>query len=73
MAQISIPNGKVVYVSTYEYLFVLKDEDVSDFYQQLMAEDAGVPAPDDPFSFRKSSTKIDYEEDLEIDEQGEQE
>ena len=68
MPQISLPTGKVVYLSTYEYYFLLKEQDVDEFYQQLIADDAGIPAPEDPFSSRRMSTKIDYEEEVEIDE-----
>ena len=73
MAQISLPTGKVVHVSTYEYLFILEEKDVDDFFQQLIAEDAGIPAPDNPFSSRRMNTGIDYEEDIEIEEEDDQE
>lgn len=62
-----------MYTSDYEYYFVLQEKDVHDYYQQLVAEDAGIPAPDDPFSFKRHETRVNYEEDLDIEERGEQE
>ena len=33
MPNISLPNGKVIYVSTYEYYFQLDEKDVDEFFQ----------------------------------------
>lgn len=69
MPNISLPTGNVIYISTYEYFFVLKDEDMDEFYQQLIAENAGVPAPDNPFSNKASKGNLEEVEELpEIEE-----
>lgn len=41
MMNISLPNGKVISVSYYEWLFLLDEKDVAEFYQTCMAEDLG--------------------------------
>lgn len=66
MPQISLPNGNVIYVSTYEFYFILKDEDMKEFYQYALAENLGIPSPEDPFSDKtfKSSIKEEDEPNL---------
>lgn len=68
MPNLSLPTGNVIYVSTYEYYFLLEEKDVDEFYQQLIADNAGIPAPDDPFSNRAYAGKLEIEETLEIEE-----
>lgn len=65
MPNISLPNGKVIYVSTYEYYFQLDEKDVDEFFQSCMADDLGSFA-DDPFSQRISLGKLEVEESEEF-------
>lgn len=58
MPFISLPTGKVIYISTFEYLFVLQDEDMYEFFQNAIADDAGVPEPDNPFNLSAHQGKI---------------
>lgn len=68
MPTISIPTGNVIYVSCYEYYFLLDEKDVDEFFQQLIADNAGTPSPEDPFSNRAYSGKLEIEETPEIEE-----
>ena len=68
MPNISLPNGKVIYVSTYDYLFQLEEKDVDEFFQSCMADDLG-HFVDDPFSQRVSPGKLEVEELPEIQEE----
>jgi hypothetical protein len=67
---ISLPTGNIVYVSVIDYLFLLPEDKVDEFYQSLIAENAGIPAPDNPFSQRAYQfVEIDVDEiDEELDE-----
>jgi len=49
MPNISLPTGKVIYVSTYEYFFKLQEEDVDEFFQSAIADDLGIQV-EYPFS-----------------------
>ena len=63
---IQLPTGKTLSVSLYDYLFVLKEEDVDLFYQSCIADDLGEQI-NNPFSNRASTGKIqveDNEEDI---------
>lgn len=67
MPNISLPTGKVVYISTYEWLFQLEEDKVDEFYQSAVADDLGVFLQD-PFSHRHVQGKLEIdEEDPEID------
>lgn len=68
MPNISLPTGNVIYLTVYEWLFVLQEEQVDEFYQQLIAENAGIPAPEDPFSNRAHIGKLEVEDIPDIDE-----
>ncbi len=59
--------GKTLYISTYEYLFVLKDEDMKEFYQSCIADDLGVSI-ENPFSSRANSAKLEVEDFPEVEE-----
>lgn len=58
---IQLPTGKTITVSTYEYLFLLKDEDMEEFYQQCMADNLGVYV-ENPFSNKISKGRIEMED-----------
>ncbi len=60
---ISLPTGKVISISVYEYLFVLKDEDMHDFYQEQIAADEGLYI-ENPFSNSTSKTIEIIEEEI---------
>jgi hypothetical protein len=68
MPNISLPTGNVIYISVYEYFFLLKEEDVDEFYQQLIADNAGVPAPEDPFSNCSAKGRLEIEDVPDIEE-----
>lgn len=68
MPNISLPTGNVIYISVYEYYFMLEEKDVDEFYQQLIADNAGIPAPDDPFSNRSYAGRLEIDEIPEIEE-----
>lgn len=60
---INLPNGNTIYVSDYEWLFILKDEDIDLFYQQCMADNLGTYI-DNPFSNKASYGKIEIDDDI---------
>lgn len=62
--QLSLPTGKTVFISSYEWLFKLKEEDVDEFYQSCIADDLGIEI-ENPFSNRISFGKLEVEEFLE--------
>lgn len=53
-------------MSVYEYFFLLKDEDVHEFYQSCMADDLGLEI-ENPFSNKSSMGKLDIEEFPELE------
>lgn len=61
---ISLPNGKNLIISTYEFLFVLKESDVDSFYETCMADDMGVEI-DNPFYSTEKPTGFIYREEIE--------
>lgn len=67
MPNISLPTGKVIYVTTFDWLFVLDEKDVPDFYQSCIADDLG-KFINDPFSQRMSKGKLEVEDAPEIEE-----
>ena len=62
MANISLPTGKVMYMSIYQYLFLLEDDDMDIFYQSCIADDLGTYI-ENPFSQRKPSRELDIDDD----------
>jgi hypothetical protein len=58
MPNISLPTGKVIYVPSYDYYFMLEDTDIHEFYQSCIADDLG-RFIDDPFSQKVSPGKIE--------------
>lgn len=67
MPNISLPTGKVIYVSTYEYYFQLEDKDIHEFFQNCMADDLG-SFIDDPFSQKMNPGRLEVEEVPEVEE-----
>lgn len=67
MPNISLPSGKVIYLSVYEWLFQLDDKNVDEFYQSCMADDLGTYV-DDPFSQRSYQGKLEVEDIPDINE-----
>jgi hypothetical protein len=61
MPNISLPTGKVIYLSTYEWLFKLEEKDVDEFYQNSIADDLGVFI-ENPFSATCPQGKIEVED-----------
>lgn len=59
---IQLPTGKTIYVSTYEFFFVLKEEDVNEFYQNCVADDLGTYV-EHPFSESLMKGKLEIDED----------
>lgn len=59
---IQLPTGNTITISTYEYLFVLKEEDVELFYQSCIADNLGVYI-DHPFSNRAFTSRLVQESD----------
>jgi len=58
---ISLPTGKVISVSYYQWLFILKEDEVNDFYQDCIADDLGTQI-ENPFN-NNHAEKLDIEED----------
>lgn len=67
MPNISLPTGKVIYLSVYEYYFQLDEKDVDHFFQSCIADDLGTFV-EDPFSGRTSHGKLEVEESPDIEE-----
>lgn len=67
MPNINLPTGNTIYVSTYEYYFLLPEEEVDEFYQSCIADNLGVYI-DDPFSNKVAQGKLEVEDTLEIEE-----
>ena len=59
---INLPTGNTITVSVYEWLFILREEDMHEFYQSCIADDLGVYI-DNPFSFKTDrEIEVDTEE-----------
>lgn len=62
---IQLPTGKTINVSTYEYLFVLTDSDMDNFYQMCIAANVGEYI-ENPFHNSADFGKIEVEEEEDI-------
>lgn len=71
MPNISLPTGKVIYISTYEWLFQLEEKNVDEFFQNCIADDLG-SFIEDPFSQRVPMGKLEVEEVQNIPEETEE-
>jgi len=58
---IQLQTGKTISVSCYEWLFMLKEEDVEEFYQSCVADDLGIDI-ENPFSNKIVYGKLEVEE-----------
>lgn len=67
MAIISLPTGKVMHISTYEWLFKLEEKDVDLFFQSCIADDLGI-YEENPFAQRAGIGKLEIEDEPEIEE-----
>lgn len=56
---IQLVTGKTVSISVYEYLFVLRDDDMDMFYQSCIADDLGIEI-NNPFSNKASMGSLDW-------------
>lgn len=63
--QIQLVTGKTISVSCYEWLFLLKEEDVDDFYQSCIADDLGIDI-ENPFSNKIAHGKLEVQEIPEV-------
>lgn len=63
MPLIQLPTGKTIYVSVYEYYFLLSEDDVDDFFQTCIADDVG-DYMENPFSNRIERGKIEVEDEI---------
>lgn len=61
MPNISLPTGKVIYLSVYEWLFQLEEKDIDAFYQSCIADDLGT-YEDNPFSQRVHQGRLEVED-----------
>lgn len=61
MPNISLPTGKVIYLSVYEYYFQLEEKDVDEFFQSCIADDLGI-FEDNPFSSRAAQGRLEVED-----------
>lgn len=59
---INLPNGKTVSVSYYEWLFLLDEDKIDEFYSSCLADDLGEEI-DNPFS--NSGERIDLKKEEE--------
>lgn len=69
--KVQLPTGTTITISAYEYLFVLKEEDVDAFYQACIADNLGVFI-ENPFSYTgglNEEKPAEEVEDLELPEE----
>jgi hypothetical protein len=72
MPNINLPTGNTIYVSTYEYYFVLKEEDIDEFFQSCVADNLGAYI-DDPFSNKMIYGKIEVDDIPEVPDEPDEE
>lgn len=58
---ISLPTGKVLSISVYEYLFLIPEDEIDMFFQSCIADDLGTMI-DDPFSNKEYFGKLEIDE-----------
>lgn len=61
MPNISLPTGKVIYLSVYEYYFQLDEKDVDAFFQSCVADDLGT-FEENPFTSRVFQGRLEVDE-----------
>jgi len=60
---IQLPTGMTISISYYDYLFVLKDEDMYSFYQECIADNLG-SFIEDPWHGSAEKGRVNYEEPI---------
>jgi len=55
---IQLPTGTTITISAYEYYFLLKEEDMHEFFQSCIADDLGIQI-NNPFSNKASFGRIE--------------
>ena len=68
--QIQLKTGNTITISSYEFFFVLRDEDVELFYESCVADDLGTYI-DNPFSNKASMGRLEFEDTPEYDDEEE--
>jgi hypothetical protein len=68
MPNIQLPTGKTIYLSTYTFLFEIKDEEVDLFYQSCVADDLG-SFIEDPFAGRSVLGLLEVDEPADLPEE----
>lgn len=58
---VQLSTGKTISISSYEYYFMLKDDDLDEFFQSCVADDLGTFL-ENPFSQRASMGKLEIDE-----------
>ncbi len=61
---IQLATGTTITISAYEFYFMLKDEDVDEFYQSCIADNLGIFV-ENPFSQKMLVGRIEVDEDIE--------
>lgn len=61
---IQLSTGKTITISSYEYFFILKDEEIDIFYQSCIADDLGMHI-DDPFSNVSAYGRLEVDDNSE--------
>lgn len=65
MINVQLPTGKTISVSVFDYYFILKEEEVDQFFQNCIADNLGEEI-NNPFVNRGSTGKIaTIEEEIE--------
>lgn len=67
MPNIQLRTGKTIYISTYDYYFRLKEDEVDLFFQSCEADDLGIDV-EDPFSNRMFFGTLDVEEKPKVED-----
>lgn len=62
---VNLPTGNTITISVYEWLFILRDEDMDEFYQSCIADDLGIYV-DNPFSSKAKVVDVQDEEEIEL-------
>lgn len=58
---LQLPTGKTISISAYDYYFLLKDEDIEEFFQSCIADNVGIEL-NNPFCNMSVTGHISIEE-----------
>lgn len=64
---IQLKTGNTVNISTFEWLFILKDEDIEQFLESCVADDLGTYI-ENPFSNKATFGKLEVIEDEDLED-----